>query len=651
MASITTIILFFVYLWGLGFTATYYLKKPENGVERFILNLGIGLGVFPILSVLLNLFHIPLDWKIFLFLSTAFPLFTLFKAITKKNVQKPSLRITKSTIYITLAIFIAAASFYVYTQGAFAYPYLENEDPWGHAVGVKYVAREKNAYDPIVTSYDDREIDIVLSYIDPYPPAYDIFMAILHQTSPDLKWTLKFFNSLIISLGFAFFYLFAFRFMNNRKKALFATFILASVPSYLSHFIWAHGMVITLFFPALIAFNTIKEDKRWTYLAGIIVASIWVTQNVSQPLKISTLIFMFLVITSITYKKIQTHGFAALFGGFALSFTWWGVMIKKYTLKTFLGYYGVTGTVASTTSASHTAASSSISAYFSKLIAAFTSSGGTGSRAYTFGDFFYAQHQNMINNPIGVGAIVSLLTLFGIAYVLIKYREHIVTEKNTWRAVALFWLLYLFWGVNGETFHIPVARGAFRVWMLMSIPLALIAAEGTFSLIKIIPRRIPFQKAIILILIITGVIFTSAHQKYSANTAIWPTSGAFAQQSTPFLYGQWFDTLPPNTKVFLYSPRDKLTIGYGAWSCYWCDDIRAFRQEILERDSTELHTFLKENNYEYLVINGPMDFKHFEDKYNNTEELLTQRYNEFTASSSFTVVHTQEQSFAVLRVN
>ncbi len=284
MISIVTIILFFIYLWGLGFTATYFLRKPEHFWERQFLNLGIGLGILPILSILLNFLHIPLDWRIFLLLSMAFPIYRIIRSLQAKT--KPNfsalLKVTKSDLALFAVLAIVLASLYMYASGAFSYPYLEDEDPWGHAVGVKYVALEKNAYDPELL---EAKIDPTLSYIDPYPPAYDILMGILHQTSADLNWTLKFFNALVISLGFIFFYLFAKGFTENKNKAVLATFILAVIPAYLSHFIWAHSLVITIFFPLLYALQQIKEDKKWMYIALLIVASVWVSQNIEQPLK------------------------------------------------------------------------------------------------------------------------------------------------------------------------------------------------------------------------------------------------------------------------------------------------------------------------------------------------------------------------------
>ena len=90
MYSLITIILFFVYLWGLGFSATYFVKKAEDFWERHLMNLGIGLGVFAILSIILNFLHIPLDWKIFLILSLIIPIYDLIQRIKKKELSLPA---------------------------------------------------------------------------------------------------------------------------------------------------------------------------------------------------------------------------------------------------------------------------------------------------------------------------------------------------------------------------------------------------------------------------------------------------------------------------------------------------------------------------------------------------------------------------------
>ncbi|HIJ11572.1 TPA: hypothetical protein HA278_05940 [Candidatus Woesearchaeota archaeon] len=542
-------------------------------------------------------------------------------------------------------------SLFVYASGAFNYPYLENEDPWGHSVGVKYVALEKTAYDPPLENVP-KEIDFLLSYIDIYPPAYDVMMGILHQTAPDLPWVLKFFNALIISLGFVFFYLFATLLIKDRGKALFATFILAAIPSYLSHFIWAHSLVITLFFPAMYALIKIRDDKRWTIVALIIIASIWVTQNVSQPIKLSTLILLYIVIIWALTKTFPRYEFGALSGGIILSFFWWGAMIAKYSFSKFVAYYGGGATHAGETLVLSGSDGFSITQFIISFFQTITRAGGTGSRAYTFSDFFYASGQNQINNPIGIGVIISILVLIGVIYILWKYKSSIVTTKNSWRVIALFWLIFTFWGVNGQTFPISVARGPFRVWMLMAIPIALLATEGVYFVTKFFSKKKIVQVAVIF-LIIMGIIMTSFIPKYELNTSLWPTSGSFTTPQEPFQYGEWFNSIPRNTKVFLYAPRDKLTIGYGAFSCQWCQNVVDARSSILDTSIQDLHTFLRDENYEFLVVNPRMDLKYFEAhfKRNDTQQILQQRYNEIMASNLLTPVHQAENSFIVLKVN
>ncbi len=651
--SIIAVFLFFLYCWGIGFTATYYLKKPEHSWEKHLLNLGVGLGIIPILLITLNFLHISLDWKIIFALSVAFPFYILATKIKKKEFSFPKLQLKKSDLVIFAVVLIAAFSFYIYAKGAFSYPYLEDEDPWGHSVGMKFVSMEKYAYDPPLKT-PNGNIDPVLSYIDPYPPAYDALLGILHQTSPDLPWTMKFFNALIISLGFIFFYLFANELMGSRNKALLATAILAMIPAYLSHFIWAHSLIITIFFPLMYALHKSMEDKRWLYLVVLLSASVWVTQNLEQPIKLTTMVLIYLMVFSIGYRKILWKQLAALAGGITLSFLWWGVMITKYGLKNFLAYYG--GDVINTgdtivLSSQGNGGFEPLSILVSAWQAA-TNPSGSASRTYSFSDFFFAKSQNMINNPIGIGVVLSILALVGVVLLIWKYRSSIVQKENTWRALVLFWLIFAFWGVNGLNFPISVARGAFRVWMLLAVAVSLIAAESIY-LLKDSQKSKLFGYGIML-LVLAGILLTSGMQKFELNTVIWPTSGSFPNPSQPFQYGAWFDSIPDNTKVFLYSPRDKLVIGYGKFSCMWCQDLVDFREDIIHKDAKELYSFLKRNEYEYLVLNAPMDFKYLSSKFKeveNIEELINKRYQEILTAGYFTPIHKIDENIFVFKVN
>ncbi len=637
--SIITILLFFVYMWGLGFTVSSFVKLPEDIFEKITLLLGLGLATFPILSIILNLFHIPLDWKIFLFLSLIFPVYKLFKNKNHLTFPKLQFKLKKSHIYYLIAFALFIFVFSVYLKGSFAYGYLEDTDPWGHSLGIKYISMEKTAYDP--QEYSGM-LDQVLTYMDPYPPAYDILMAMLLQTSQDMTWTLKFFNALIISLGYLFFYIFAKEFMGDSKKAIFATFVLAAIPSYLSHFIWAHSLVITIFFPTMYAYLKIDENKKWAFIAAIGTASIWVSQNLSQPIKLSCLILLFIIVSSIIHKKVLKYHLAALVSGGILALSWWGMMIKKYGVSGFLHYYRYGHHV----NISETVGTSSFDFNgIINIVKAVFNPGGTASRAYTFSDFFYAKANNMINNPIGVGFFLSILTIIGLFYILIKYRKRLVLKENSWRAVAIFWLIFTFWGVNGMTFPVSIAKSAFRTWMLMAIPIALIATEGLYFL-KSLSRNKIYKFAIILLFVV-GIYFTSATAKIAVNTSYWPTD-SFASLQEAQAYADYFDSLPENSKVFLYSPQDRLVVGFGMYSCGWCKNILDFREKILEKNSEELYHFLKRNEYEYFVVNPQMDFKYFRNKYNDTENLLNKRYSQILNHTGLKMIH--QDTFSVFKI-
>src|SRR3989338_859483 len=245
-----TIVLFFVYCYGLGFTVSSFVKNSENFLERNLMRLGFGLAMLPFLGLILNLINIPIDWKIILALSLAYPAYYLFKHKSKPQIKQA---LPKADISILAMLVLFAVNLYIYASGAFAYPYLEDDDSWSHATSVKFASIEKTVF---VSARG------VFHYIDPYPPSYDILLGILHQTSNSIYFTLKFFNALIISLSTILFYFFVKEFTQNRNKALFATFALLSIPAFMSHFIWAISLTVPLYFVAFYALERMKYDKK-----------------------------------------------------------------------------------------------------------------------------------------------------------------------------------------------------------------------------------------------------------------------------------------------------------------------------------------------------------------------------------------------------
>ncbi len=370
-----------------------------------------------------------------------------------------------------------------------------------------------------------------------------------------------------------------------------------------------------------------------------------------QPLKLTTLLLLYAVIASFIFGKSYWKQIAAIFSGIALSFLWWGIIINKYTFSVFQEYYGGTKVQAGETLI--TSGSGGQFSLLNLLKSAFlliTNPGGSASRAYTFSDFFAAKSENMINNPIGIGIIISLLAFIAVLLILWRYREKIATPAYYWQCVALFWLIYTFWGVNGMTFPIPIARAAFRVWPLLAIAISLVTTEGIFLGLDYFKNNKFLQKGL-LVSIIIGIVLTSGIAKYELNTAIWPTSGGFQSPAMAMDYARWFSTVPDNTPVFLYSPRDKLVIGFGGFTCLWCQDVIDFRENIVNASADELYQFLKRNNYQYLIISGPMDLRYFERTYNveNSSAVLTKKYGDIEKTGLFIPVH-REETFIALKI-
>lgn len=620
--SLTTIILFFVYTWGLGFTATALMKNSENFLERNMIRVGIGIGVLVALGTLLNLLHIPLDWKIFLLLSITYPLFILIKKIKNNDLKlKLNLKLTKSNLNILFVLLIFLFCLFMYVGGSFKYPYFEDDDPWSHSMSVKYIATEKTAYEPD---------NFNLKYLDPYPPGYGILMGVLHQTSPFMMWTLKFFNGLILSLGIVFFYFFTKLFTGSRNKALFSTFVIAALPSFFTHFIWAHTLVVILIFPAMYCLEMVKKDKKWKYVSAILISSILLTQP-SQAIKIGLMIFIYFVVKCVWERKFLIDLFLAQVYGVILSFMWWGVKAQGM----LAGRMEVAVKHADKIGAAE--ASGGILSKISFMIQNyFRPDLGTATKAYSFNDFFIVKPFGGINIHVGWGIFITLLLTIGIIYALIKFKESLKKE-NVWIGISLAWFIFTFLGVNAMTFNLPVGFITFRFWLLLAIPVALLSSEGLWALFKI-GKKVSIPSALILIVVLVGIFTTAGYQKYNHNTLPnWPPGIGWT--STDELQGYlWLKTLPADTKVFTYYYTGKIS-GLNKYSCDWCSEVIEFRKTATNKTASELNTWLKRHKYEYMILSGSTAKKL---GVNKTNEKL----QELASSNLFVPAHQTKDFFA-----
>jgi len=499
----------------------------------------------------------------------------------------------------------------MYLKGSFAYPYLEDSDPWNHAVGVKYVAVEKTAY---VHQYLNNETRAMFRYMGSYPPAYDVVMSIFYQTTDEMIWTLKFFNALIISLGIIFFYFFVGKLTNNKTRALYSTFVLTMIPCYLSHFIWAHSLIVTLIFPLFYSLEMIRKDKKWSIAAMLIVASILVIQP-SQAFKIGILFFLYFIARSVIERRFLKYEFlSGLFGLLLASIIWWVPALFRIGYEKIFYRFG--------------------------LYKGEQALKGTADRVYSFSDFFVAKAQNMINNPIGVGVIICLLLTLALTFAIIRYKG-LLSRRNQWLMVALLWLVFTFLGIHGA--RLPISLFSFRFWMLFAIPASILAGYGIEILMafgRSIEWAFRFKYAIrflLLVLLIFTVWKTSGYQKYAVNTSPYWDAGSFFRDPGVLYDDFWLrDNTPKGTKAFTFPAFGTDVIAFDRCSCEWCTEVVEFRKELENKTVDEFHSWLRANDYEYTIISSYYHSKYYGE--NKTVEVI----NEMVESGLFIPVFQPE---------
>ena len=574
-----SIIFFLIVMYGFGSSASFIAKESDEFLERHLMRIGLGLGLMLTFGFLLNLIRIPLDWRIFLLAAVAV---LAIKAIVDYRKKKLFDVKFNFNIYALLMLAMFAITLFMYAKGAFAYPYLENDDPWSHAVGSKFVSIEKTVF---------AGKNSVFHYIDPYPPAYDMLFGIIHQTNDSIYWTLKFFNALIISVCIIFFYYFAKQFTGSSKKAFYSTFALFAVPAFLSHFIWAIALTMPLFLVSFYCAEKIKDDKRWWILAALAIMPT-VTSSPTHSTYFGLFFVIYLIGKSIAERRLLIYESLAGFAGVALSFAlWW---IPTILTHTFARVVEIMGPRAGT---------------------GVLNVAGTGDRAYDLSDFLCQPEtpcyngQNMINNPIGIGIILSILTIIGLIFLLTKYKE-MFRKENYHLLVLVLWFFFAFYAVNAA--NMPIKLSPFRAWLIFAIPLSLVAGEAIHLLVGILKSissksgKISTTVIIIsfLAILFFGIILTSFMPKYKVNTSSgWPPGGFWASNEEIEGYIWFKDNIPSNSKVFTFS-NNGIIIGFDKFICHWCPETREFQRTGINKTPEELYSWLKQNDFKYLVVDG-----------------------------------------------
>jgi len=573
-------LIFYIIVAGLGQLTLSY--KTET---RFLERWAVGLALIPVLGVLLNLLHIPLDWRIFLGLGLLGSAGTFFRKRTQGQPLIPAIHLPKPTWQTAVIMCVMVFAVVIYCWGPFQYPWLEDDDPWSHAAGIKYIALEHNLNAP----------DGLFQYLNPYPPGYDLILGLMHQISPSLYVTLKFFNGVFVVLGFAFFYLMSRELMVRRSTSALALFFLALVPCYLTHFIWAHSLVITLFFPAFYFLLKSLKDRSYILPAAICWGAVTLIQP-TQPIKFAIMALLMIMAYSRTGIRWRNLILIAALAG-AISLLWWGpVLFKSLSGSSHVALRAgakIVGATSETTSV--------IENIFSPTL-------GTATQAYSWMHFLFIANPNLINNPTGLTPIYVFLASLGMLISLKRISQRGRTDQTkACHLTLLLWTIFTFLGINSMTFHLPVGLFAFRFWMLFAIPISLLCAEGLYTFSHQMSH--PWKQALIIGLFLVATIRTSLPFKWWFNTSEWSYGVHWVDDEDINGYVWLRQTLPVNTKVFAFTDNI-LVLGHDMRSDFWTPEYQQQLGEGFRLEPNVLHRRLAAQGYDAVIIT-PRDLGKF----------------------------------------
>ncbi|MBN2566815.1 hypothetical protein JXB02_01860 [Candidatus Woesearchaeota archaeon] len=618
-AGIITILYFFVVVYALGYSVTCWVRRADNPLERHIMTFAYGLAALPVLIILLNTLRIWLWWPVILALSLVVPAIRLVQGVRSGRLTRwlaeettftPRLRLSKESGSILVALSLSLVVFAVMHQGAFSYPYLEDDDPWEHAIATRYVQLTMSySVDPAARQ----------TYLEPYPPAFAAMNGILYQLGPELVWQLKFVNLVLVALAHLFFYFFARSLTGSRRYALFAAFALAVIPCFLSHFIWATSLAVCLFFPAFYALERARDKdadatRGWWLVAALTIAAVWVTQG-SNAFILGFLIIIYYLVTAIVGRSIERKVLYAGILGLAVGLgIFWVPSVAKFGFETVKEGNSIGG----------------------KSFLHLAQEEAGGGLLYSWDDFIYAQPSSKMDNPTGVGSALFWLAAFSIALAtiwgIVGWKR--IPERR-WMVIAILWTFFAFAGIHSN--RLPVQLMPHRFWAILAIPLSLLAGVGFFFILDSV-RTMPVPKQAkglaafcIGAIVVLGILGTSGYFKYKVQTSTWPPGVAWASYEEIPGY-VWLESLPRDTTVLSLCSHGSHAIAYDKLSYPWVPEIKQFTRTSLDGNASSILAFLKRWQYEYAILDAGCVVRFGA---NRTNEML----QDMLASGSFVPVY------------
>lgn len=528
--------------------------------EKNLMSLGFGLALFAVFSIVFNLLGIPLNWLLFLAIAIVLLGYAIWKKELELEFEKPD----KALLLVLLMAFI---NFVVYYAGATSFPWLEDDDPWNHAVGTKWVA-ETGSF----SRYFDGEHFYRL-YIEPYPPVYDVLMGLMHQMTESVSGTLKFFNAFLIALTLVMAFFAIEALTKDRHIALLATFFLLAMPAFMGHFIWAQTLAMLFLFVAFYALERSLEDRRFIIPAGLAIGAIAITQP-------SVAVTFVLMAGLYALVKLYSRGKDALRPILLAGLV--GVLVTAaFYVPTYLKYghdYTVMGIG------------------FSESLLDPTSTADTaGGAVYSIDDYLFVKPFGKIDQHVGIGLVLSLLMLGGLALGL---KQLASGKAKAWLIIAVLWLVLGFLGTEGNA--LPIKLFPHRFWVFLAIPVAMLAS---FSYIQM-EERFEKYRGLLLVMMVAFVFLTSAAPKMEVQLAQWPPGASFTSTEELSGYYSLGASFEPNTRIFPLCSDDGKVIGFDMLSEPYVPEYETFKRDAINKTPSEVHSFLSERDYSYLVFDS-----------------------------------------------
>ena len=603
-----SLITFCVISFALGLIV-YDKLRPYGDIEAFVMSFLFGVCVYPILGIILSFFN-----EVVIYFILAIGLFVIGIRINIKKLILPSLKPSK---YELLAVVFALLMFGVFYYGGVSYPWLEDGDPNGHAVAASYIAHYHTFSKPADM--------FIARYMEPYPVGFQLWMGTLAQDGFNIVSTLKFYNYVFIALGILAFFCFVRVLTGDDRLALFSTFILTSIPTFSTRFIFSQAfattqVIVILYFIAL----AIKKSNELYLYGGVVLGSLFLTHPTTSAVMGGFIVIW--VLFDYAYNNKFNVGFIVLIiCGSLIGGSWWLYEFQKYGVANLREQLNL------------------------NVLSKGVGFSDPTMRYYSVGDFINSSTNNSIDNMTGVGIAVFAMMFLGCIYFMIERKEYHI--------LLLLWLCFCILGVYSN--YLPISLIPSRFWVYMSIPLSVVAGYGLMKFFPMSTSKMQIDLGFVGFLAVSGILLTSAYPKAIVNSEQWGSSRLFTQgdydtfnyaiSNIPIgsktmdacMYERvwsmnlWDD--PLDKESILFKNNNVNTSKYGWDSEGWLklklsyinNSYMASGSDIFDSSLTYVHDFLRSKDYKYLFVNSRCIKNGI---LNNTYE---KRINELDSSSLF----------------